>query len=177
MVYAMRKTLVLFAVLLAMICVGCNGSKPTTQPRLPRHAVEYLDAYGLKDCIASYEYKKDYRWSHPLLGYHSPDKCWIAATNDSTVICFSKSGNWLYTVTKSRKEDLPTKYLTPINNIDRMLNYLRLNVGDDIRIVGVSKEKDHWIIAAYPTHQSWMSEPRYYYFQDDGSYSGTKIIV
>lgn len=166
--------------LMAMVFAACGGAKRSAQPKLPRQAAEYLETLGVDGCVVSAEFKKGYRWHHSIysMGFkHQPDACWIVETTDSTEVCFSLGGKWLYTVTRSAKEDLDARYLADIKNIDRMLDCLQTKVGDDVHIVGVSKENGHWSIAAYMTHASWMGAPRFWWFRDDGSYIGCKIIA
>ena len=112
------------------------------------------------------------------MGFNEPKRGWTAKMSDSTQIVFSEKGEWVYSVLHyCSMADLAPQYLSHIENVDRMLLVLHKKVGKEMRIVGVSKEKDRWIIAAYKTHDSYMGPPTYYYFEKDGSYCGYKKIV
>lgn len=171
--------MLLCAALLALGFVGCNVVKSSsTKQKLPKKAVEYLERLGLKDDVATYSYAEDMRWSHSLyaMGFDEPDKCWLVETNDSTMICFTPQGDWTYTVVMYTNGDLDTKYLSEVDNLNTVLVICKNMVGKDIHIVGVSKEKDQWVIAAYETHKIYLGPPVYYYF-DNGDYKWSQIII
>ena len=111
------------------------------------------------------------------MGFNEPKRGWTVIMSDSTQIVFSEKGEWVYSVLHYRMADLAPQYLSHIENVDRMLLVLHNMEGKEIRVVGVSKEKDRWIIAAYKTHDSYMGPPTYYYFEKDGSYWAYKKIV
>lgn len=175
----MKKIMLLCAALLALGFMGCSGVKSSSaKQKLPKKAVEYLERLGLKDDVTAYSYVKKMRWNHPIyaMGFDNPDKCWLVETNDSTMICFTPQGDWVYTVVTSTYGDLSTKYLSEVDNLNTVLVTCKNIAGKDIHIVGVSKKKSQWVIAAYKTHDIYMGPPRYYLF-DNENYKGSIIIV
>lgn len=175
----MKKILLLCAALLALGFVGCSVLKTSSaKQKLPKKAIEYLERLELKDDVVRYSYNKEMRWNHSLyaMGFDNPVKCWLVETNDSTMICFTSQGEWVYTVVMSTYGDLNKRYLSEVDNLNTMLATCKKKVGKDIHIVGVSKQKDQWVIAAYKTHDIYLGPPRYYNF-DNGEYKGGKIII
>lgn len=49
--------------------------------------------------------------------------------------------------------------------------------GLDVCIVGVSRNDDKWVIAAYKTHANYVGPPQFYFFNDDGVFLKSMIIV
>ena len=174
----MKKMLILCAAVLAIGLACCSVLRTGECQRLPKNAVEYLERLGLKDNVALCSYREGMRWTHSLyaMGFDKPDKCWLVETNDSTMICFSPQGEWVYTVVMSTYGDLNTKYLSEVDNLNTVLVTCKNMEGKDIHIVGVSKKKSRWVIAAYKTHDIYMGPPRYYLF-DNGNYKGSIIIA
>ena len=160
----MKKMIFIVIILLTPIYFGCNSSKLLTKSELPRKAIKYLETLGQNDNIASYKYNKEFWDKHSphAIGFFRPNQCWTVETKDSTTICFSKKGNWLYSVTNTAC--LNSKYLANIDNIDKMILHLQkvdsqlIEKGSILHIVGVSKEKDTWIIKTFQTPKSEVEE-------------------
>lgn len=173
----MKKILMLCAAMVTLAVIGCQNLKPSAKySGLPQSAVDYIEKCGLGDSIMSVIHGIDHTLLYTM-GFDEPAKGWSVIMSDSTQIVFSESGAWRYSVLHYNRADLSSKYLSQIENVERMLLLLRNKEGMDIRVVGVSKEKDRWIIAAYKTHDSYMGPPTYHYFGKDGHYLGSRIII
>ena len=165
--------------LLVLGLVGCSSSKSSaSNHRLPKKAVEYLKNLDLKDDVASYTYREDMRWKHPLyaMGFANPDSCWMVETKDSTTICFSPQGEWVYTIINPEVGDLNTKYLAGTDNYKTLLSTCKNIEGAEVRIVGVAKDGNKWVIAAYKTHDIYAGPPTYHYFHE-GFYVNSIITL
>lgn len=165
--------------LLALGLVECSSLKSSaSNHRLPKKAVEYLKNLNLKDDVASYTYRKDMRWKHPLyaMGFANPDSCWMVETKDSTTICFSPQGEWVYTAINPEVGDLNAKYLAGTDNYKTLLSTCKNIEGAEVRIVGVAKDGNKWIIAAYKTHDIYAGPPTYHYFHE-GFYVNSIITL
>lgn len=173
----MKKILLACAAMITLVVIGCQSLKPSAiYSGLPQSAVDYIEKCGLEDSIMSVIYGIDHTMLYTM-GFDEPQKGWTVIMSDSTQIVFSEKGAWVYSVIHYSRADLSTKCLSQIENVDRMLLLLRNKEGMDIRVVGVSKEKDWWIIASYKTHDSYLGPPSYHYFGKDGRYFGAKRIV
>lgn len=173
----MKKILLVCVALLTLAVIGCTSLKSSSiYSGLPQCAVNYSEKYGLGDGIVSVAHEVNHSMLYTM-GFDEPKRGWTVMMSDSTQIVFSEKGEWVYSVIHYNRADLAPQYLSPIENVDRMLLMLQNMVGKEMRVVGVSKGKNMWIIAAYKTHDSYIGPPRYYYFEKDGSYWGSKIIV
>lgn len=173
----MKKILLVCVAMVTIVVTGCQSLKPSSiYSGLPQCAVDYIEKYGLGDNIVSVAHRVDHSILYTM-GFEEPQSGWTVMTDDSTQIVFSEKGEWVYSVLHYSMPDLAPQYLSPIENVDRMLLVLHNMVGKEMRVVGVSKEKVRWIIAAYKTHDSYMGPPTYYYFEKDGSYCGSRIII
>lgn len=172
----MKKILVCVTIVV-LVVMGCQSLKSSSiYSGLPQSAVDYIEECGLSDSIIFVFYGIVHTKIYSM-GFDEPTKGWTVIMSDSTQIVFSKRGEWVCSVLHHNRADLSIKYLSQIENVDRMLLLLHNKEGKDIRVVGVSKGKDRWIIAAYKTHDTYMGPPEYHYFGKDGNYLGSKLII
>lgn len=172
----MKKTNTLLCVAMLVLAIaGCGGLRHG-HSALPKRAFGHIEACGQKDNVLSVVYGKcDNRWFYPY-SFKLPKKCWTVVTADSVQMVYDTKGEWLYSGVLRWTDDLGTKYFSNIPNAERMMQYLYAK-SSDIHIVGVIRDTDRWIIAAYETHGRYYGYPRYYYFRSDGSSCGYKIIA
>lgn len=174
-----KRMMLICAMIVVVGFVGCSvGKTSSANQKLPKKAIAYIKKLGLKDDVASYSYGETRRGCPTLysMGFDKPDIGWFCETKDSTLICFSPQGEWVYTVVMSPESDLDEKYLSEVDHLKTVLSICRNIESKDIHIVGVSKEKNQWIIAAYKTHDSYMGPPTYHYFYN-GYYKHSLIII
>ena len=172
----MSRTVIVCLVFLSLCLSGCGGLK-WGHSKLPAEAVHHLERCGVNEDIVSAVYGECDHSRLYTMGFREPNYCWTVVTSDSVQVVYSAKGEWLYSVVLRCKDDLDVKYFSDIPNADRMLEYLQIHKGKDVHIVGVSREKDRWCIAAYETHRSYMGPPQYFYFGSDGISYGSKRII
>lgn len=172
----MKRTVLLSMTAIVLVAVGCSSLR-SGHLELPKRAVGHIEACGQKDNVLSIVYGKcDHEWLYPYI-FNLPEKCWTVVTSDSVQMVYDTKGEWLYSYVLRWADDLDTKYFSDIPNADKMMRHLYAK-SKDIQVVGVIRDTDGWIIAAYETHaSSYYGYPRYYYFRPDGSYRGCKIIA
>ena len=164
------------AIIIAVVFSGCSGTKSSSKNKgLPRKAVEFLEKIGMQDSIVSGEFSKCEQ-SHLYTWYLAkPKKCWTVVTTDSTRICFHPNGEWAYSITLTK--EIKPKHFWWIKNSVKMWMKIRDMDGLDVCIVGVSRNGAKWVIAAYKTHDNYVGPPKYYFFNDDGDFLESAIIV
>ena len=170
-----KTTILLGVAMLVLAIAGCGGMR-VGHSELPKRAVGHIEACGQKDNVLSTVYGKcDHECLYPYI-VKMPKKCWTVVTSDSVQMVYDTKGEWMYSHVLRWADDLDTKYFSDIPNADKMLRHLYAK-SKDIHVVGVIRDTDGWIIAAYETHASYYGYPRYYYFRPDGSFFGCKIIA
>lgn len=171
-------------VLLVVTLSGCGISQHVVyhDAKLPQLAVRYLERVGLQDEMASFSYGEDVQWEHPVyaMGLNMPDCCWTVEMKDGATLCFFPKGEWVYTVAsfdENAMSSLDVKYLAEVSNLETVLVTMKNMVGEDVRIVGVAKEGEIWVISAYKKRGiSYRGAPTRYYF-DDGVFLGSAISI
>ena len=170
-----KSAKLLWVAVLVLAIAGCGGLR-SGHSTLPERAVRHIEACGQKDNVLSTVYGKcDHGRLYSYI-FELPRRCWTVVTADSVQMVYDGKGVWLYSVVLRWADDLGIKYFSDIPNADRMIQYLYAK-SSDIHIVGVIRDTDRWIIAAYETHGRYYGYPRYYYFRSDGSSCGCKIIA
>jgi len=164
------------AIIMALVFWGCGGTKSSSKNKeLPRKAVVFLEKIGMKDSIVSCEFGKCEQ-SHLYTWYLAkPKKCWTVVTTDSTRICFHPNGEWAYSITLTK--EIKPKHFWWMKNSVKMWMKIRDMDGLDVCIVGLSRKGDKWVIAAYKTHANYVGPPQFYFFNDDGDFLESVIIV
>jgi len=171
-----RWMLFVVAIIMAVVFSGCGGTKLSSKNKeLPRKAVVFLEKIGMKDSIVSCEFGEKEHPPYLSWGLNTPKIHWTVVTTDSTLICFHPDGEWAYSITQT--QEIKPKHFWWIKNSLKIWRKIRDMNEFYLCIVGVSRKGEKWIIALYGKDTNLLGPPQFYFFNDDGDFLESLIIV